>query len=122
MGAEIIKLEPPGVGDAMRDWGRGVPVWWSVIARNKKSATLNLREPRGQQLLRDLVAHADILIENFRPGTMEKWGLGYAELAAINPRTDHGARIGLRSDRAVRRASRLRFGRRSDGRHPLCRG
>lgn len=84
MGAEIIKLEPPGVGDAMRDWGRGVPVWWSVIARNKKSATLNLREPRGQQLLRDLVAHADILIENFRPGTMEKWGLGYAELAKIN--------------------------------------
>ncbi len=85
MGAEIIKLEPPGVGDAMRDWGRGVPVWWSVIARNKKSATLNLREPRGQQLLRDLVKQADILIENFRPGTMEKWGLGYAELAAINP-------------------------------------
>jgi succinyl-CoA---D-citramalate CoA-transferase len=86
MGAEIIKLEPPGVGDAMRDWGRGVPVWWSVIARNKKSATLNLRELRGQQLLRDLVSHADILIENFRPGTMEKWGLGYRELAAINPR------------------------------------
>ncbi len=85
MGAEIIKLEPPGVGDAMRDWGRGLPVWWSVIARNKKSATLNLREPRAQQLLRDLVAHADILIENFRPGTMEKWGLGYAALAAINP-------------------------------------
>ncbi len=84
MGAEIIKLEPPGIGDAMRDWGRGVPVWWSVIARNKKSATLNLREPRGQQLLRDLVVHADILIENFRPGTMEKWGLGYPELAAIN--------------------------------------
>ena len=85
MGAEVIKLEPPGVGDAMRDWGRGLPVWWSVIARNKKSATLNLREPRGAQLLRDLVAHADILIENFRPGTMEKWGLGYAALAAINP-------------------------------------
>ncbi len=86
MGAQVIKLEPPGVGDAMRDWGRGLPVWWSVIARNKKSATLNLREPRGQALLRDLVAHADILIENFRPGTMEKWGLGYAELAAVNPR------------------------------------
>jgi formyl-CoA transferase len=86
MGAEVIKLEPPGIGDAMRDWGRGVPVWWSVIARNKKSATLDLRAPRGQQLLKDLVAHADILIENFRPGTMEKWGLGYAELAAINPR------------------------------------
>lgn len=85
MGAEIIKLEPPGVGDAMRDWGRGLPVWWSVIARNKKSATLNLREPRGQQLLRDLVGHADILIENFRPGTMENWNLGYDVLAAINP-------------------------------------
>jgi len=84
MGAEVIKLEPPGVGDAMRDWGRGLPVWWSVIARNKKSATLNLREPRGQQLLRDLVKHADVLIENFRPGTMEKWGLGYDALSAIN--------------------------------------
>ncbi len=86
MGAEVIKLEPPGVGDAMRDWGRGLPVWWSVIARNKKSATLNLREKRAQQLLRDLVAKADILIENFRPGTMEKWGVGYDALAAINPR------------------------------------
>jgi formyl-CoA transferase len=86
MGAEVIKLEPPGVGDAMRDWGRGLPVWWSVIARNKKSATLDLRAPRGQQLLKDLVGHADILIENFRPGTMEKWGLGYDTLAAVNPR------------------------------------
>ena len=85
MGAEVIKLEPPGVGDAMRDWGRGLPVWWSVIARNKKSATLNLREKRGQQLLRDLVKKADILIENFRPGTMEKWDLSYDALAAINP-------------------------------------
>jgi crotonobetainyl-CoA:carnitine CoA-transferase CaiB-like acyl-CoA transferase len=84
MGAEVIKLEPPGVGDAMRDWGRGLPVWWSVIARNKKSATLNLREPRGQQLLRDLVMHTDMLIENFRPGTMEKWGLSYDALSAIN--------------------------------------
>ena len=85
LGAEVIKLEPPGVGDAMRDWGRGVPVWWSVIARNKKSATLNLREPRGQQLVRELVKVSDVLIENFRPGTMEKWGLGYDTLAAINP-------------------------------------
>jgi crotonobetainyl-CoA:carnitine CoA-transferase CaiB-like acyl-CoA transferase len=84
MGAEVIKLEPPGVGDAMRDWGRGLPVWWSVIGRNKKSATLNLREPRGQQLLRDLVKRADVLIENFRPGTMEKWGLSYDALSAIN--------------------------------------
>src|SRR5262245_45026794 len=85
MGAEVIKLEPPGVGDAMRDWGRGLPVWWSVIARNKKSATLNLRERRGQQLLRDLAKTSDILIENFRPGTMEKWGVGYDALSAVNP-------------------------------------
>lgn len=86
LGAEVIKVESPGQGDPMREWGQGVPVWWSVIARNKKSITLNLREARGQALLRKLVAQADVLIENFRPGTMEKWGLGYSELADINPR------------------------------------
>ncbi len=86
MGAEVIKVESPGEGDPMRTWGQGLPVWWPVIARNKKSITLNLREPEGQSLLRRLVADADVLIENFRPGTMEKWGLGYADLAAINPR------------------------------------
>jgi len=86
LGAEVIKVESPGQGDPMREWGQGVPVWWSVIARNKKSITLNLREARGQALLRKLVAQADVLIENFRPGTMEKWQLGYAELAEINPR------------------------------------
>jgi formyl-CoA transferase len=85
MGAEVIKIEPPGEGDPMRTWGQGLPVWWPVIGRNKKSITLNLREPEGQALLKRLVADADVLIENFRPGTMEKWGLGYAELAAINP-------------------------------------
>ena len=86
MGAEVIKVEPPGEGDPMRTWGQGLPVWWPVIARNKKSVTLNLREPAGQDLLRRLVRDADVLIENFRPGTMEKWRLGYTELAAINPR------------------------------------
>jgi crotonobetainyl-CoA:carnitine CoA-transferase CaiB-like acyl-CoA transferase len=86
LGAEVIKVESPGQGDPMREWGQGVPVWWSVIARNKKSITLNLRETRGQALLRKLVAQADVLIENFRPGTMEKWGLGYPELADINRR------------------------------------
>ncbi|MFU8816176.1 MAG: CaiB/BaiF CoA transferase family protein [Pseudomonadales bacterium] len=86
MGAEVIKIEPPGVGDPMRDWGQGLPVWWPVIARNKKCVTLNLREPDGQGLLRRLVAEADVLIENFRPGTLEKWGLGYAELSELNPR------------------------------------
>jgi formyl-CoA transferase len=86
LGAEVIKVEPPGVGDPMREWGQGLPVWWPVIARNKKSVTLNLREPEGQALLKRLVADADVLIENFRPGTLEKWGLGYDVLADLNPR------------------------------------
>lgn len=88
-GAEVVKIEPPGVGDAMRQWGRpdreGQPIWWSVIARNKKSLTLDLRQPAGQEILRKLAAEADVLIENFRPGTMERWGLGYDELSKINP-------------------------------------
>src|SRR5487761_2669113 len=90
MGAEIIKIEPPNQGDPMRQWGRqqhGTPsLWWPVIARNKKSITLDLRQPAGQDVLKELVAKADFLLENFRPGTMEKWGLGYDALAAINPR------------------------------------
>ena len=86
MGAEVIKVEPPGTGDPMRAWGRGLPVWWPVIARNKKSVTLNLREPRGQELLKDLAAHADVLIENFRPGTLERWGLDYEALSGVNER------------------------------------
>jgi len=85
LGAEVIKVEAPGRGDPMRDWGQGVPVWWSVIARNKKSITLDLRQSAGQALLLKLVAQADVLIENFRPGTMEKWQLGYEQLAAVNP-------------------------------------
>ncbi len=86
LGAEVIKIEPPGVGDPMRTWGQGLPVWWPVIARNKKSVTLNLREPEGQALLKRLAADADVLIENFRPGTLETWGLGYADLVRVNPR------------------------------------
>ena len=85
MGAEVIKVEAPKVGDPMRDWGRGIKVWWPLIARNKKSVTLNLRETPGQTMLKNMVAQSDILIENFRPGTMEKWGLSYAELAQHNP-------------------------------------
>ncbi|MCO5090892.1 CaiB/BaiF CoA-transferase family protein [Bosea sp. (in: a-proteobacteria)] len=89
-GAEVIKLEQPGVGDPMREWGRekpqGVSLWWPVVARNKKSVEINARTPEGQDLVRRLVAKSDILLENFRPGTMEKWGLGYEELAKINPR------------------------------------
>lgn len=88
-GAEIIKIEQPGEGDPMREWGREKPhgksLWFPVVARNKKSVTLNLRTPEGQQVLRDLVAKSDILVENFRPGTLERWGLGYDVLSAINP-------------------------------------
>ena len=86
MGAEVIKVEAPGIGDPMRSWGRGLPVWWPVIARNKKSITLNLREAKGQDLLKQLAAQADVLIENFRPGTLEKWGLDFETLSAINER------------------------------------
>ena len=89
-GAEVVKVEPPGTGDAMRQWGRedreGRPVWWAVIARGKRSLTLDLREAAGQAVLRDLAREADVVIENFRPGTMERWGLGYDALQAINPR------------------------------------
>src|SRR5690606_28014601 len=85
-GADVIKVEPPGAGDPMRQWGRGeYPLWWTVCARNKRCITANLRVPEGQDLVRKLVAQADILLENFRPGTMEKWGLGYEALSVENP-------------------------------------
>lgn len=89
-GAEVIKVEPPGQGDPMREWGRekahGMSLWWPVVARNKKSVTLNLREAEGQDLARQLIAKADFLLENFRPGTLERWNLGYEQLREINPR------------------------------------
>lgn len=89
-GAEVIKVEQPGAGDPMREWGREKPhgqsLWWPVLARNKKSVTANLRDERGQDLVRRLVAESDILVENFRPGTLERWGLGYDELSTLNPR------------------------------------
>jgi formyl-CoA transferase len=89
-GAEVIKIEPPGQGDPMREWGRekahGMSLWWPVVARNKKSVTLNLREAEGQAIARDLIGKADFLLENFRPGTLERWNLSYAELQKINPR------------------------------------
>jgi formyl-CoA transferase len=84
LGAEVIKIELPGRGDPMRDWGRKLPVWWSIIARNKKCITLDVRSEAGKEVFRDLVRRVDVVLENFRPGTMEKWGLGHAELAAIN--------------------------------------
>ena len=87
MGADVVKIEPPGAGDPMRQWGNGQhKVWWQVIGRNKRSVTANLRVAEGQELARRLIADADIMIENFKPGTVEKWGLGPEELHAINPR------------------------------------
>ena len=85
-GAEVIKVEPPGSGDPMRQWGQKPGLWWPVVARNKKSVTLDLRQAEGQALLKDMVAQTDFLLENFRPGTMERWGLDYESLKAINPR------------------------------------
>lgn len=89
-GAEVIKIEQPKVDDPMRGWGQekahGMPLWWTIMARNKKCITLNAREPEGQDIVRQLIKQTDILIENFRPGTMERWNLGYDELSKINPR------------------------------------
>lgn len=87
MGADVIKIEPPGAGDPMRNWGLGdEKVNWEVIARNKRSVSANLRVAEGQELVRKLIETADILIENFKPGTLEKWNLGPDVLHAINPR------------------------------------
>jgi formyl-CoA transferase len=86
MGADVIKVEPPNQGDPMRVWGRGdYPLWWAVCSRNKRCVTANLREADGQDLVRQLIASADMVLENFRPGTMERWGLGYEDLVKINP-------------------------------------
>ncbi|WP_454710918.1 CaiB/BaiF CoA transferase family protein [Cupriavidus nantongensis] len=88
-GAHIIKVEPPGQGDPLRNWRmlhEGTSVWWEAQSRNKESVCIDLRQPEGQALVRKLAAEADVLIENFRPGTMEKWGLGWDVLHADNPR------------------------------------
>jgi formyl-CoA transferase len=89
-GAEVIKIESPDGGDPIRQWRvlkDGTSLWWSVQARNKKSLTLNLKEPRGQEIARKLALDADVIIENYRPGVLEKWSLGYEQLKAINPAT-----------------------------------
>lgn len=88
-GATVIKIEDPKAGDPMRQWGRSLPKghspWWPVIGRNKHSVTLDLRTAEGQDIARRLIGGADVLVENFRPGAMEKWGLGYERLSADNP-------------------------------------
>ncbi len=89
LGADVVKIEDPSRGDPLRQWGRQRPkdqsLWWSIVGRNKKSVTVNLREPEGQDIARQLIASADVLVENFRPGTLERWGLGYDTLRELNP-------------------------------------
>ncbi|WP_353397196.1 CoA transferase [Hydrogenophaga sp. 5NK40-0174] len=87
-GAEVIKIEPPGKGDPLRQWRLikdGTSVWWQVQSRNKQSIALDLRQAEGQAIARELIDQADILVENFRPGTLENWGMDYDSLSAANP-------------------------------------
>ena len=87
-GADVIKIEPPGAGDPLRNWRLlqdGTSVWWQVQSRNKRSIALDLRSPEGQDIARQLIAQADVLIENFRPGTLEGWGMDYETLSKANP-------------------------------------
>jgi formyl-CoA transferase len=87
-GADVIKIEPPEGGDPLRQWRLiqdGTSVWWQVQSRNKRSIALDLRQPEGQAIARELIAQADVLVENFRPGTLEAWGMDYETLAAANP-------------------------------------
>ena len=118
-GADVIKIEPPGSGDPLRNWRLlqdGTSVWWQVQSRNKRSVALDLRAAEGQEIVRRLIAEADVLIENFRPGTLEGWGLGWEALLALNPRPGDAAHLGLRPDRPLPRPARLRRDRRGDGR------
>ncbi|MDQ3012113.1 MAG: CoA transferase [Acidobacteriota bacterium] len=88
-GAEVIKIEPPKTGDPLRKWRKvynGTALWWYCLGRNKKCVTLNLKDPRGQQIARQLAGKVDVVLENFKPGTLEKWGLGFDELKQINPK------------------------------------
>ena len=89
LGADVVKVEPPGTGDVLRQWGwspdGGDSLWWRVAARGKRSITVDLRTADGQALVRRLARDVDVLVENFRPGTLERWGLGYEQLTADNP-------------------------------------
>ncbi len=88
-GADVIKIEPPGTGDPLRKWRmleEGTSLWWHVQTRNKRSVALDLRSEEGQGLVHQLAAEADVVVENFRPGTLDNWGLGWEALSQLNPR------------------------------------
>ena len=122
MGAEVIKVEPPGQPDQLRDWGKaryqGRSLWWPVQSRNKKCCTLNLRTERGQELLLELVKHADALVENFRPGDARALEHRPRPSARGEPGARDRTRVGVRADRPLRLAGRVRVGGRGDGRDP----
>ena len=111
-GAEVIKLELPKVGDALRKFGTitksGDSLPWLSECRNKKTATLDLRTPEGAALLKRLIADADMFVENFQPGTLEKWGLGWGRAERDQPAADHGADLRLWADRALSGPARVR--------------
>ena len=88
-GAEVIKIEQPGLGDPLRKWRKlhqGTSLWWYLQSRNKKSIAIDLKSPEGAGLVRELAATADVVIENLRPGGLEKLGLGWDELSEVNPK------------------------------------
>ncbi|HEX3139356.1 MAG TPA: CoA transferase, partial [Rhizobacter sp.] len=101
-GAEVIKIEPPGSGDPLRQWRllhNGTSVWWQVQSRNKKSVALDLKQAEARDIVRRLAAECDVLVENFKPGSMERWGLGYpAVLAERFPRLIHCRVSGFGAD------------------------
>ena len=117
-GADVIKVEHPK-GDALRTLGwqkDGVSLWWAFVSRNKRLVSIDFGEPEGAELLKELVKDADVLIESFRPGTFERWGLGPDVLHAINPRLVMVRCSRLRADRALQPAARVRHGGRVDQR------
>ena len=110
-GAEVIKIESPQGGDQLRQWRKmykGTSLWWYVQARNKKSLSLNLREPEGQAIVRELVREADIVVENFRPGALEKWNIGWEQLSKINPQLIMARLSGYGQDGPSRESGRAR--------------
>jgi formyl-CoA transferase len=124
-GADVVKIESPGTGDPLRKWRRlheGNSLWWYAQARNKKSVAIDLKAAEGQAIVRKLVAGADIVVENFRPGTMEKWGLGYEALSRENPGLVMVRLSGFGQTGPLSRPAGIRCDRRIDGGHAIHHG